>query len=450
VKQHNEALVEVLKHGSHDSSVAKGTTTTTKTTTTTEPTTISVHLLCWWHAILTNGILEAEHVGVLRGKGVRAGITVFAPADQVPKELKLWLEVLNDIETKMPAKNRVGWSLVFAAVAMFGLSDIHPFVDGNGRMGRLIANWALRRGAGLPFSIPFCTTPAQRREYVNAMEQTRANLKHPREASSRGNERKRKHADSDAFSSGGFKAFEPLTHLLADRTARAIVEFHREWRQKNMAASEEAEARAARNARERAARGNCVICFDSCPNIATLCCGSAVHLNCMAEWLSRNASCVVCRGTLPPLPPRMSPSIVHFEAESLDDTTSDDDEEDDTNTLDDDDSTAVSDGNSAPAVVDDTVVIGQPSNDMDDVSTTEIDETTSMLDDMESSSTTDDIVDTSSTTEDDGTAEENVSSLVVVCNQVNCKNRPALDCANGRCGKCCVLYGNFRCTRHNC
>ena len=30
----------------------------------------------------------------------------------------------------------------------------------------------------------------------------------------------------------------------------------------------------------------CMICHEEGPNIATLCCGAAVHLNCMAKWLA--------------------------------------------------------------------------------------------------------------------------------------------------------------------
>ena len=30
----------------------------------------------------------------------------------------------------------------------------------------------------------------------------------------------------------------------------------------------------------------CMICHEQGPNIATLCCGAAVHLNCMAKWLA--------------------------------------------------------------------------------------------------------------------------------------------------------------------
>jgi len=39
-----------------------------------------------------------------------------------------------------------------------------------------------------------------------------------------------------------------------------------------------------------------MICHESEPNIATLCCGAAVHLNCMAKWLADapHPSCIKC------------------------------------------------------------------------------------------------------------------------------------------------------------
>ena len=61
--------------------------------------------------------------------------------------------------------------VLFAAVAMFGIIDIHPFIDGNGRLSRIVANYALNKQ--LPFAINLFATPAQRNEYVVALERTR-------------------------------------------------------------------------------------------------------------------------------------------------------------------------------------------------------------------------------------------------------------------------------------
>ena len=110
--------------------------------------------------------------------------------------------------------------------------------------------------------------------------------------------------------------------LLADRFARAYTEFRREEEDKASLVTEETEARAARSARERAAEGDCIICFSEKPNIATLCCGKAVHLNCIAEWLGSNTSCPQCRATIPRLQTTTAPAPSNqADTESVDGST---------------------------------------------------------------------------------------------------------------------------------
>ena len=48
-----------------------------------------------------------------------------------------------------------------------------------------------------------------------------------------------------------------------------------------------------------------MICLDEKPNIATLCCGNAIHLNCCAEWLSGNNKCPICRHEMPSISGRV-------------------------------------------------------------------------------------------------------------------------------------------------
>ena len=70
--------------------------------------------------------------------------------------------------------------------------------------------------------------------------------------------------------------------------------------EKSRILGKDAELRILRQARERAAEGQCIICLENKPNIATLCCGQAVHIHCIAEWLANNGtSCVNCRAPLP-------------------------------------------------------------------------------------------------------------------------------------------------------
>jgi hypothetical protein len=61
----------------------------------------------------------------------------------------------------------------------------------------------------------------------------------------------------------------------------------------------ESSLQSARKMREKAAAGSCYICFEGNPNIASLCCGHAVHLNCLSKWLETHTTCPQCRATMP-------------------------------------------------------------------------------------------------------------------------------------------------------
>ena len=42
----------------------------------------------------------------------------------------------------------------------------------------------------------------------------------------------------------------------------------------------------------------CLICLQGFPDVATLCCGKVMHVECMAQWLDRKDSCPNCRKKL--------------------------------------------------------------------------------------------------------------------------------------------------------
>lgn len=62
----------------------------------------------------------------LRTVGVRVGDHVCPPPAEVPGLLKIFIE-------QFPALN--------AEEAYFSFEEIHPFVDGNGRVGKIVLNW---------------------------------------------------------------------------------------------------------------------------------------------------------------------------------------------------------------------------------------------------------------------------------------------------------------------
>jgi Fic family protein len=80
-----------------------------------------------------------------------------APA-KVPQMMRLWADSLNELE--MDAVSR-------AAVAHWAFVHVHPFMDGNGRLSRLLMNLVLC-SAGLPWTI---IRAEERREYFDALEQ---------------------------------------------------------------------------------------------------------------------------------------------------------------------------------------------------------------------------------------------------------------------------------------
>lgn len=43
---------------------------------------------------------------------------------------------------------------------------------------------------------------------------------------------------------------------------------------------------------------NCLICLQEEPDVATLCCGKVMHVNCMTRWLNENKSCPNCRSNM--------------------------------------------------------------------------------------------------------------------------------------------------------
>ena len=259
---------------------------------------LTTELLCEWHGMLMGNGLHPKPSSV-RKEVARSETIVFGPPGSIRQELDHLCTALKRLETNLVSPSTHGSSstvlggITFAAAAFFGVVDIHPFSNGNWRLAQIVLNWALRR-AGMPFCIQLSNTAKKRSECIVAIERARQNIF----LVPRGEV-----ADDDmreALKCAGL--LSPIVSVLLEHIGRTAVEFGRLVSEKTNLASEEAEACAARRAREQVAQGTCIICFDEKPNIATLCCGKAVHLNCIAEWLSAHKSCPQCRCYLPSLP----------------------------------------------------------------------------------------------------------------------------------------------------
>jgi hypothetical protein len=419
-------------------------------------------------------------------------------------------------------------AVLFAAVAMFGIVDIHPFVDGNGRLSRIVANYALKQ---LPFPINLFATPTQRNEYVVAIERTR----HVLSINCAYGDVSRDDLIQVLKTTG---VFGSLVQLLIDRVARAATALTATWEEKSGLAAEAAEAKAARRVRERASRGTCMICLDEKPNIATLCCGNAIHLNCCAEWLSGNNKCPICRHEMPSISRRVVRALEPEERWEGEFHNDDDDDDDDAdlsevierqhpavlsreyqnfvdrfwneirnsrghinrsvrlpshalarfNRYESEDSdydeaflrTTTTTSEEDEDVGEPLPVIANRQNSVgvnrEETTMGSSDNNDSMFDehDGERDNTTtsfagnfdqSDNSDSTTTTTYESEENENDSTTVdysdvssqetrrrpppACCSVAACRNRPAVDCVNSLCGRCCVLIGNYHCPRHN-
>ena len=106
-------------------------------------------------------LIDKENAGKYRTVPVFISGSHYAltPPQKIPSEMKKFVEWFNKNESKMN-------TVEFAAKAHQKFVFIHPFVDGNGRVARLVMNLALLRGEYTVAIIP----AIRRMEYVAALE----------------------------------------------------------------------------------------------------------------------------------------------------------------------------------------------------------------------------------------------------------------------------------------
>lgn len=90
----------------------------------------------------------------------------FPPPEEVPSLMAEWLAGL-------PALRDAEHPVVFAARLHQGFTAIHPFVDANGHVARLLMNLVLLQAGRLPTIIP----PILRVDYIAALERAHVNDK---------------------------------------------------------------------------------------------------------------------------------------------------------------------------------------------------------------------------------------------------------------------------------
>ena len=95
------------------------------------------------------------------------------PSKRVPQEMELFIKWFN--ETGPGGVKEIKKAPVRSAIAHLYFESIHPFEDGNGRIGRAIAEKALAQGTGRPVLMSLSQTiEANKKAYYEALEKSQA------------------------------------------------------------------------------------------------------------------------------------------------------------------------------------------------------------------------------------------------------------------------------------
>jgi Fic family protein len=132
-----------------------------------------------WHAMLLGGDRSINVIGgyrthadpmqVMSGADYKRSVHFEAPSsDRVPDEMKQFITWFNDTvpggKSPLPALARAGIGHLY-------FESIHPFEDGNGRIGRALAEKSLSQNLGRPSLIALAyTIERERKNYYAALE----------------------------------------------------------------------------------------------------------------------------------------------------------------------------------------------------------------------------------------------------------------------------------------
>jgi Fic family protein len=138
-----------------------------------------------WHAMLMSGSKGIQVVGgyrthsdpmqVVSGPDYKRSVHFEAPPSaRVPDEMKRFIAWFNDTA---PGQRNALPALTRAARAHLHFECIHPFEDGNGRIGRALSEKALAQTLGQPTLIALAyTIERKRKDYYAALERNNKDL----------------------------------------------------------------------------------------------------------------------------------------------------------------------------------------------------------------------------------------------------------------------------------
>ncbi len=141
--------------------------------------------LFYWHKMLlpdSKGVIvgawrdHAEPMQVISGPYGKEKVHFEAPPSaRVPYEMERFIDWFND--SGPGGKREIKKAPVRSAIAHLYFESVHPFEDGNGRIGRLIAEKALSQGMGRPALLSLSKTiELKRSAYYDALKTAQSTL----------------------------------------------------------------------------------------------------------------------------------------------------------------------------------------------------------------------------------------------------------------------------------
>lgn len=146
---------------------------------------LTLEMLKKWHQILFsyaknlvvgNWRIGEEAMQVVSGPIGREQVHFEAPpSDRVPSEIEKMVNWYNQADLKV--NDTIGRALLKSSILHLYFESIHPFEDGNGRIGRALAEKALSKGLGKPVLISISKTiESDKNTYYQALKIAQSGL----------------------------------------------------------------------------------------------------------------------------------------------------------------------------------------------------------------------------------------------------------------------------------
>ncbi|WP_293300910.1 Fic family protein [Pedobacter sp. UBA4863] len=146
---------------------------------------LSLEMILEWHKILMESFAQIragrwrqgeEPMQVVSGAYGKEIVHFQAPdSSKIPMEMKQFVDWFNSGE--LGTKDRFSASLVKSAITHLYFESIHPFEDGNGRIGRALAEYALSYTLGSPVLLSISKViERNKNEYYDALKMAQSAL----------------------------------------------------------------------------------------------------------------------------------------------------------------------------------------------------------------------------------------------------------------------------------